>query len=86
MTYRLEHPISGTVYASCGDGDVEVTKDGVTGLFDMQGRWVSGELKVADAEMVRWVGTDGYTVASRHRMSFGEISAHDEPVLQQGTA
>ena len=86
MTYRLEHPLSGTVYASCGDGQVEVTKDGVSGLFDMQGRWVSGELQVADPEMVRWVGTDGYTVASRHRMSFGETSAHDAPVLQKEIA
>ena len=86
MSYRLEHPISGTIYADLGDGSVEVTKDGVTGLFDMQGRWLSGELQVADAEMVRWVGTSGYTTASRHRLSFGETSAHDAPVLQEETA
>ncbi|MFN2538756.1 MAG: hypothetical protein ABR549_11525 [Mycobacteriales bacterium] len=86
MTYRLQHPISGTIYADRGDRTVEVSRDGVTGVFDMTGRWMSGELRVADPEMIRWVSTHGYTVASRHRVSFGENPAHDASVLEEGTA
>ena len=70
MTFRLEHPFSGAIYAACGDGTVEVSKDGTTGIFDMAGSWVRGELRSADPELCRWVGTHRYSPASRHRAGF----------------
>lgn len=70
MAYRLEHPFNGSVFADRGDGTVEVTKGDRSGIFDMHGRWLSGELRSADPEMIRWVGTNGYTPASRHLVGF----------------
>lgn len=79
MAYRLEHPLSGTVYTGLGDGRVEVAKGDARGIFDVRGDWVSGEVRIADPEMCRWVGTAGYTIASRHRAVFHEVPAHDAP-------
>lgn len=70
MAYRLEHPFTGAVYSGLADGLVEVTREGRAGVFDMQGSWVSGELRVADPELIRWVGSHGYTPASRHVAGF----------------
>jgi hypothetical protein len=72
VAYRLEHPFTGAVYAATADGLVEVTKDDRTGTFDMHGRYVSGELRTADPELIRWVGSHGYTPASRHLAGFAE--------------
>jgi hypothetical protein len=72
VAYRLEHPFTGAVYAAAQNGLVEVTKDGRSGIFDMFGRYVSGELRTADPELIRWVGTHGYTPASRHVAGFAE--------------
>lgn len=70
MPFRLEHPFSGAVYAALGDGRVEVSSAGRRGIFDMVGAWVSGELRSADPELCRWVGSHGYTPASRHVAGF----------------
>lgn len=79
MAYRLEHPLSGTIYTGLGDGRVEVSKGQARGIFDVHGDYVSGEVRIADPEMCRWVGTAGYTIASRHRAVFQEAPAHDAP-------
>lgn len=68
--YRLEHPFSGAIYTGLEDGRVEVVKDELRGIFDFRGAWVSGELRTADPELCRWVGTHGYTPASRHLVGF----------------
>jgi hypothetical protein len=70
MPYRLEHPFSGAIYAGLSDGRVEVTKGEQRGIFDFRGSWISGELRTADPELCRWVGTHGYTPASRHLVGF----------------
>lgn len=70
MAYRLEHPFSGAVYTELTNGRVEVRKGDRTGIFDFQGAWVEGELRSADPELCRWVGTHGYTPASRHLVGF----------------
>jgi hypothetical protein len=75
MAYRLEHPFSGAVYAGLPDGRVEVTKDGACGIFDMVGTWLSGELRTADPELIRWVGSNGYSPASRHIVGFAKDTA-----------
>lgn len=75
MTYRLRHPLSGHVYAAIGDGLVEVDKGDVRGIFDRYGRWVSGEVRQADVEMCRWLGTHGQAVESRHAAGFQDRAA-----------
>jgi hypothetical protein len=72
MAYRLAHPFSGAVYARLADGRVEVSKAGRTGIFAMDGSYLSGELRCADPELIRWVGSHGYTPASRHIAGFAE--------------
>ena len=73
--YRLEHPFSGAIYTGLEDGRVEVVKGAVRGIFDFRGAWVSGELRTADPELCRWVGTHGYTPASRHLVGFTQSQA-----------
>jgi hypothetical protein len=75
VAYRLEHPFTGAVYTELPDGRVEVSKDGSSGIFDMAGRWLSGELRTADPELIRWVGSNGYTPASRHIVGFTKDNA-----------
>jgi hypothetical protein len=75
MPYRLEHPFTGAIYAGLDDGRVEVSKDGRTGVFDMHGNWVGGELCTADPELIRWVGSHGWTPASRHLAGFADGGA-----------
>lgn len=70
MTYRLEHPFSGAIYTGLENGRVEVAKGDLRGIFDFQGTWVEGDLRTADPELCRWVGTHGYTPASRHLVGF----------------
>ncbi|HET9078428.1 MAG TPA: hypothetical protein VFN68_15945 [Acidimicrobiales bacterium] len=53
---KLRHPLSGAVYEEAGTDRVQVTdREGVTGVFTGDGRWVSGELRHADPEVCRWV-------------------------------
>ncbi|MGQ0464145.1 MAG: hypothetical protein ACT4QG_02375 [Sporichthyaceae bacterium] len=73
MAFRLEHPFNGAIYTALADGTVEVAgRDGRTGVFDMRGSWMSGSLRSADPELIRWVGTNGYTPASRHLAGFSK--------------
>lgn len=53
---KLEHPLTRGVYESQDDGLVKVTEDGKQGVFDLTGRWRSGELRHADPHMILWVG------------------------------
>jgi len=78
MAYRLEHPFSGAIYAGLEDGRVDVTKDGRRGIFDFRGAWVEGDLRTADPELCRWVGTHGYTPASRHLVGFAPAPDTDQ--------
>ena len=50
------HPLSGAVYDARDDGLVQVTDDGVSGLFTARGVWVEGELRAADPELCWWIG------------------------------
>lgn len=73
--FRLRHPFSGHIYSALGDGRVGVEKDGQSGVFDRYGSWLSGDIRVADLEMCRWVGTHhAGAQMSRHSGSFPERS------------
>jgi phenylpropionate dioxygenase-like ring-hydroxylating dioxygenase large terminal subunit len=54
---KLRHPLSGATYQLEPDGRVRVSgEDGRSGLFDADGRWLSGELRQADPHLLLWVG------------------------------
>lgn len=62
---QLWHPLSGAIYEEAGDDRVKVTdRAGVTGVFTGDGRWVSGDLRTADAEVCRWIRS-GYNPSPR---------------------
>jgi hypothetical protein len=50
------HPLSGAMYDVIADGLVEVVdKNGRSGVFDSEGRWVSGELRQCDPQLALWL-------------------------------
>jgi hypothetical protein len=54
---QIEHPMSRAIYEFDGDFNVLVTaRDGRTGTFDPEGRYLHGDLRHADPELCRWVG------------------------------
>ncbi len=50
-----QHPLSRAVYDVLAEGLVEVDDHGVVGVFDAEGRWVSGELRHADPQLCGWL-------------------------------
>jgi hypothetical protein len=51
----LKHPLSGATYTVREDGLVEVENNGKLGLFQYDGRYVSGELRQADPHFLLWL-------------------------------
>lgn len=52
----IRHPLSGGTYDLLPDGNVQVVdRDGRTGVFDVGGVWVSGEVKQADPHLCLWI-------------------------------
>ena len=49
------HPLSLARYDVRPDGNLDVTEKGVSGVFDRNGRWVSGELHHADPQLCGWL-------------------------------
>jgi hypothetical protein len=58
----IRHALSGALYEWAEDdiGPVQVTDtQGRQGRFDRDGRWLSGQLRVADPELCRWIESGG---------------------------
>jgi hypothetical protein len=53
---KRKHPLSGALYDVGEDGCVYVDHKGVTGVFDCEGRWLSGALREADPHLCLWLG------------------------------
>lgn len=54
---KIQHPMSRAIYELDDDFNVLVTtRDGKTGTFDPEGRYLHGEVRAADPELARWVG------------------------------
>ena len=54
---KLTSALDAAVYERTDDGLVLVTqKDGRTGLFRADGRYVSGDVRYADPHMIDWLG------------------------------
>jgi hypothetical protein len=50
------HPFSKALYEQDGDGNIRVTDGPFSGIFTIEGRWISGELREADPHLCGWVG------------------------------
>jgi hypothetical protein len=54
---QIKHPMSRAIYELDEDFNVLVTaRDGRTGTFDPEGRYLRGEVRACDPELARWVG------------------------------
>lgn len=63
----IRHPLSGAIYDLAPDQtSILVEKDGQTGRFDVDGRWLDGSIRTADPHLCNWIG--GARMASRHRV------------------
>lgn len=57
----LRHPLSNTEYHLLGDGTVRVVgKDGVEGVFNRQGVWISGPRRTADPALCQWIADSSF--------------------------
>jgi len=70
---KIRHALSGAVYDIESAGRVIVDKDGVIGHFDREGNWLSGELRVADPELCRWISDP--RLPNRHRQALAQSAA-----------
>jgi hypothetical protein len=67
---QIRHALSGAIYELTDDGGILVTKDSSAGRFTTDGRWLGGDLRVADPELCRWIGSGAYrgvTLAASRR-------------------
>lgn len=63
----ITHPFTGARYVRNEDGTLTVTSaSGKSGIFQRNGKWISGELRECDAQVCGWVG--GPRVGN-HRLS-----------------
>jgi len=53
---KLRHSLTGGIYERLENGLVRVEEGGLTGIFKLDGRWHSGDLRDADPHMIGWVG------------------------------
>lgn len=68
----LVHPFSKALYELDDEGNIRVTKDGVSGTFATDGRHLRGELRECDPQMCGWVG--GPQIAN-HRLAQAPLDA-----------
>lgn len=62
----IRHPLSGATYDLAPDATtVTVERDGKSGRFDTEGRWIDGDIRTADPHLCQWIG--GQRMVSRHR-------------------
>ncbi len=52
----VRHPFTRALYEQDGNGNVRVTHNGQTGLFEPNGTWIEGEIFEADPQLCGWVG------------------------------
>ena len=68
MSRGIRHPFSRLLYEPVEENVVRVTDaNGSTGLFDRNGRWISGDVYSADPELCIWLGSRQAAVS--HRLS-----------------
>ncbi|MEY3641201.1 MAG: hypothetical protein RLZZ199_1006, partial [Actinomycetota bacterium] len=48
--WGIVHPLDGKLYEKDGKGNLKVSKDGVWGIFDIDGRHLEGEMYECDPQ------------------------------------
>ena len=66
----LRHPLSGAVYDLTEDGEILVTTEDGSGVFDKSGAWLSGDLRTCDPQMCSWVASGVHKLAPRRPTSY----------------
>jgi hypothetical protein len=61
--WGIIHPIDRKLYERDGNGNIKVSKDGVWGIFAIDGRHLEGEMYECDPQLCGWVGGPKYTNA-----------------------
>ena len=51
----IKHPLSGALYDLLPSGDIQVTKNGQTGVFTQHGVWIDGTIRQADPHLCLWI-------------------------------
>jgi hypothetical protein len=51
----IKHPLSGALYDLTDTGTVLVQKDGATGEFTSEGRYITGTIKQCDPHICVWI-------------------------------
>lgn len=71
MPLGIKHPFGGHLYEQDGEGNIRVTlADGSkTGIFALNGKHISGELRECDPQMCGWVGG---AIMANHRLEESE--------------
>ncbi len=94
---QIQHPMSRAIYELDEDWNVLVTtRDGSTGTFDPEGRYLHGAVRAVDPELCRWVGLGprerGDITQNRRFMGATEIlrkraeEIAASKIIQQGAA
>ena len=52
---QMKHPLTGALYTLRDDGLVDVENNELKGVFHFDGRYHSGDLRVADPHMLLWL-------------------------------
>lgn len=52
----IVHPFTKALYEQDGNGRIRVTQGDKVGIFEVDGRWVDGELRQCDPQLCGWVG------------------------------
>jgi hypothetical protein len=71
----IKHPLSGAIYDLTEQGTIRVDKNGVTGEFDAQGRWLGGELEQADPHLCLWIA--GRQLPNRFQQAAAALASTD---------
>ena len=71
----IVHPFTKALYEQDGDGHIRVTHEGRQGIFGVDGRWLSGELRESDPHLCGWVG--GPQIAN-HRIAVQPADSVEE--------
>ena len=75
------HPFTQALYEQDGSGNICVTDGDRSGIFAINGRWISGELLEADPHLCGWVGGP---IIANHRLAASATTQAPRPDEQLG--
>lgn len=66
----IVHPFTRALYEQDGTGNIRVSADGISGIFGVDGHWISGELRECDPQLCGWVGGPQF---ANHRLAVDQV-------------